>query len=192
MDDLLTGVNSDSLKIFLLGDEEHVLSKAAELMHIKHPGLQLVGTHHGFFKRSGPENDAVVRKINELSPDILLVGMSMPIQEFWIEENFNRLNARTFVPVGAAFRWYCGIEKRPPKWVTDNGFEWLARLVQHPAKLFGRYVIGNPLLIFRVLSVYWLRFGLPSRCSKPLFPGCRNRCAFRGRKSPSQMCSLDF
>ena len=178
MDELLFEANSEGLRIFLLGDEEHVVAKAADKMCKKHSGLKVVGRNHGFFTKSGAENNAVVRKINDASPDILLVGMGMPIQEFWIEDNFDRLNARVYVPVGAAFRWYCGIEKRAPRWVTDNGFEWLARLSRHPVKLFRRYVIGNPIFFVRLLKTYWFGFELPDVCNKRILPNCKEKCIF--------------
>jgi N-acetylglucosaminyldiphosphoundecaprenol N-acetyl-beta-D-mannosaminyltransferase len=41
--------------------------------------------------------------------------------------------------------------------MTDNGLEWLGRLLIEPRRLFQRYVIGNPLFMLRVLGQ---RFGL--------------------------------
>jgi UDP-N-acetyl-D-mannosaminuronic acid transferase (WecB/TagA/CpsF family) len=37
--------------------------------------------------------------------------------------------------------------------VRRLGLEWLWRLGQEPARLFRRYVIGNPLFIWRVLTL---------------------------------------
>ena len=39
--------------------------------------------------------------------------------------------------------------------MTDHGLEWLARLARHPTRHFERYVIGNPLFLFRVLRRRW-------------------------------------
>ena len=37
------------------------------------------------------------------------------------------------------------------RWVTQSGFEWLARLVMAPRKHFKRYVIGLPLFYLRII-----------------------------------------
>ena len=136
------------------------------------------GDAHGFFEKSGSENEYVVSKINTAAPHILLVGMGMPVQEFWIDENIGRLNAKVYLPVGAAFRWYCGVEKRAPKWVTDHGFEWLARLTAHPIRLFRRYAIGNPLFFIRLVKTELLKYKLSSTCNKRIMPHCSEKCEF--------------
>ena len=80
-----------------------------------------------------------------------MVGFGMPLQEFWIEDNFNRINAQIFLPVGALFDYVSENKYRAPKWVTSNGLEWLARLLTEPKRLWNRYIIGNPLFIYRVI-----------------------------------------
>jgi N-acetylglucosaminyldiphosphoundecaprenol N-acetyl-beta-D-mannosaminyltransferase len=140
--------------------------------------LNIVGSHHGFFQKKGLENDSVISKINAVAPDILLVGMGMPTQEFWIDDNIDRLNAKTYIPVGAAFRWYSGIDKRAPKWVTDYGFEWLARFISHPNKFFERYGVGNPLCFIRIFKTELLKYHLPSKCNKAISSYCSDECEF--------------
>lgn len=173
--DIATGMG---VTLFFVGDEEGVALRAAHIMAKRHPRLRIVGTHHGFFKKTGSENDYVVSKINAAAPDILLVGMGMPVQEFWIDENIARLNAKVYLTVGAAFRWYSGVEKRAPKWITNHGFEWLSRLTSHPVKLFERYVIGNQIFFMRLAKTVLFKRKVPSTCKKPILPYCSNKCEF--------------
>ncbi len=173
--DIATGMD---VTLFFLGDEEGVALRAANIMAERHPRLRIVGTHHGFFKKTGSENDYVVSKINAAAPHILLVGMGMPVQEFWVDENIDRLNAKVYLPIGAAFRWYSGVEKRAPRWITDHGFEWLSRLTSHPIKLFKRYVIGNQIFFMRLAKTVLLKRKVPSSCKKPILPHCSNKCEF--------------
>jgi len=42
--------------------------------------------------------------------------------------------------------------------MTDHGLEWLGRLIIEPRRLWRRYLIGNPLFLWRVLKQ---RLGLP-------------------------------
>lgn len=155
IDDFLSKLSADS-PVFLLGDEPDVLAACASKMRAKHPRLLIGGHHHGFFEASGDENEAVIDEINRAEARVLLVGMGMPRQEQWIDDNLDALEIAVAIPVGAMFRYYAGIERRAPRWMTDNGFEWLGRLVSHPARMFRRYFIGNPKFLVRVALT---RFG---------------------------------
>jgi N-acetylglucosaminyldiphosphoundecaprenol N-acetyl-beta-D-mannosaminyltransferase len=52
--------------------------------------------------------------------------------------------------VGGLFDFYSGRIPRAPMWMREIGLEWLWRLIQEPGRLWRRYVIGNPLFLFRV------------------------------------------
>lgn len=136
--------------VFALGDEDGVAEAFQTLLAERHPGYQNAGAHHGFFAKSGPDNEAVIAAINAAAPTHLLVGFGMPLQEKWLEANAERLTAMVLIPVGALFRWYTGVEKRAPHWMTDHGLEWLARFLRHPVRHFARYAIGNPAFFARV------------------------------------------
>ena len=67
-------------------------------------------------------------------------------------ENFDRLDVKVFLPVGAAFDYISGNVPRAPRWMTDHGLEWLGRLIIEPRRLWKRYLIGIPLFFWRVLK----------------------------------------
>jgi len=94
----------------------------------------------------------VIEKINNFKTDILIVGFGMPMQEKWILDNMNQLTANIFLNGGAYLDWISGINKQSPSWITNLGFEWFYRLIKEPKRLFKRYVIGNPMFIYRVIS----------------------------------------
>jgi N-acetylglucosaminyldiphosphoundecaprenol N-acetyl-beta-D-mannosaminyltransferase len=182
LDELAGTATGMVVSLFLLGDEEGVALRSAYIMSERYPRLRIVGTHHGFFEKTGPGNDYVVSKINTAAPDILLVGMGMPLQEFWIDDNVDRLNAKVYLPIGAAFKWYAGVEKRAPRLITDNGLEWLSRLTSHPVKLFKRYVIGNPALFMRLAKTVLFKRKIPLTCKKPFLQHCSNKCEFFNKR----------
>jgi len=133
--------------IYLLGGEEHVAEKATENLRRRLTKLRIVGYNHGFFKN----NNQIVEKINKANPDIILVGMGPPIQEKWISENIDKVNAKTFWAVGALFDVLSGKRKRAPVWMQNLGFEWAFRLLQEPKRLWRRYLFGNIIFLFTVL-----------------------------------------
>jgi N-acetylglucosaminyldiphosphoundecaprenol N-acetyl-beta-D-mannosaminyltransferase len=149
---------AEGLSLFLLGAGPGVAQRAARELRGRFPGLDVSGVEHGFFDHTpgSPENEAVLRAIDAARPDILIVGMGMPLQERWLMENRHRIDAGVALTGGAVFDYVSGGLRRGPRLLTDNGFEWLARLLLEPRRLWRRYLIGNPLFLLRVIGQ---RFG---------------------------------
>lgn len=145
---------SEGLSFYFLGGRPGFAALATKRLKERFPALKVVGVRHGYFDRAdgSPENEAVIEEINAASPDILLVGFGMPLQEYWLRENWDRVNARVALTGGAVFGYVSGKLIRRPRFLTDNGFEWLARLFVEPGRLWRRYLIGNPLFLIRVLG----------------------------------------
>ena len=53
--------------------------------------------------------------------------------------------------VGGLFDFYSGRMPRAPQWIREIGMEWVWRLAQEPRRMWQRYIIGNPLFLYRVL-----------------------------------------
>jgi N-acetylglucosaminyldiphosphoundecaprenol N-acetyl-beta-D-mannosaminyltransferase len=140
--------------LFFLGARPGVAEAAAERLQERFTGLQIVGTYHGYFDKTpgSSENDYVIQMINAARPDILVVGFGMPLQEQWLAENWSRVDANVAILGGAIFDYLSGSLPRGPRWMTNNGLEWLARLVVEPGRLWRRYLIGNPLFVWRILK----------------------------------------
>jgi N-acetylglucosaminyldiphosphoundecaprenol N-acetyl-beta-D-mannosaminyltransferase len=139
---------------FFLGARPGVADKAAVNLKARYPDLRVVGTHHGYFDKTpgSAENEAVIEQINAVKPNFLIVGFGMPLQERWLMENWDRIDANVALTGGAVFDYVSGELQRAPRWMTENGLEWLGRLLIEPRRLWKRYLIGNPLFIWRVLK----------------------------------------
>ena len=147
--DVFRLAQDQSYSIFLLGGTEEVLTKAVRAMTTRYPKVRIAGYHHGYLT---PENsERIVGMINQSGTDILIVGMGMPLQEEWIVRHFDRLRIRLALNAGSCFDYLAGVKRRCPRWMGQNGFEWLFRLMQEPGRLWKRYLLGNPLFILRVL-----------------------------------------
>jgi N-acetylglucosaminyldiphosphoundecaprenol N-acetyl-beta-D-mannosaminyltransferase len=140
-------------RLFLLGARPGVAERAAQRLREAHPEVQVAGVHHGYFDKTpgSQENEAVVRSINAAQPDVLILGFGMPLQERWLQENWPHLAAHVALTGGAVFDYIAGEVRRGPRWMTDNGLEWLARLLIEPQRLWRRYLMGNPVFVWRVL-----------------------------------------
>jgi N-acetylglucosaminyldiphosphoundecaprenol N-acetyl-beta-D-mannosaminyltransferase len=145
---------SHGFTLFFLGGHPGVAEQAACKLRQQVPDLRVAGTHDGYFDktRGGSENEKVIEKINAVRPDILVVGFGMPLQERWLIENWERIEVKVALPVGALFDYVSGRIRRAPKWATDHSLEWLGRLMIEPRRLWKRYLIGNPLFLYRVIK----------------------------------------
>ncbi|OGC29451.1 hypothetical protein A2311_06600 [candidate division WOR-1 bacterium RIFOXYB2_FULL_48_7] len=121
-------------KIFLLGSAPGVAEKAATNLRMINFGLQVVGTHHGYFKDNSQEEADVIRQINALRPDMLFVGLGAGRQEKWLTEHLPELGIKVGVGVGGSFDVISGIKKRAPLWAQKLYIEWLYRLVTEPQR----------------------------------------------------------
>jgi len=149
LDELAMVCEKENISLFLLAGEPGVTDAAIAKLHLVAPNLKVQG-HHGYFEKEGVENDKVIEKINTFKPDVLYVGFGMPLQEQWILDNLDKIDARVFLPLGACLDFYTGKVKRGPKFLTDNGLEWLSRLLITPGKLWKRYILGNPRFFLHV------------------------------------------
>ena len=142
----------EGFSVFLLGAEPGVAEEAAKRLSQRYANLNIVGCHHGYFDHS-PESTAnhkVIEAINAVCPDILITAFGMPLQERWLLQNRTELNVRVALAGGAVLDYVSGRLARGPSWLTGYGFEWLARLLIEPRRLWRRYLIGNPLFLMRV------------------------------------------
>ncbi len=140
----------NDFSMYLLGAKPGIADKMRENLELKYPDLKIVGVRDGYFDHE-KESDAVVAQINQANPDILLVAFGVPRQEKWITEHFGKLECPICMGVGGLFDFYSGNIPRAPRWMRDIGLEWVYRLMQEPGRMWRRYILGNPLFIFRVL-----------------------------------------
>ncbi len=135
-------------KMFLFGGRPGVALEAAEAMQQRFPGLRIVGCLDGYSHRA--RNGVVIRAINASGADIVLAGLGAPQQETWLHEHRDNLNAGIGVGVGGLFDYYSGHIRRAPLWLREAGLEWMWRVFQEPGAKWHRYVVGNPLFLWRI------------------------------------------
>ena len=138
--------------LYFLGARPGVADLAARRLQGVFPGLRIAGIYHGYFDREGPENERVIQDIRRVKPDILIVGLGMPIQEEWLSRHWQRMEANIFLTGGAVFDYASGTLRRAPGWMRTLHLEWLFRFLQEPRRLFKRYVFGNLYFFYRVLA----------------------------------------
>jgi N-acetylglucosaminyldiphosphoundecaprenol N-acetyl-beta-D-mannosaminyltransferase len=150
-------------RIFWLGGAPDVAAQAAAAFEARYD-VVTVGVQHGFFDASpdSAESRAIVARINESRPTILLVNMGMPRQERWLWDNWQALRPGVAITAGALVDHAAGRVRRPPRWVANLGVEWLVRLVREPRRLWRRYLLGLPVFGVYLLG-YAIRANIPGQ-----------------------------
>lgn len=154
--DLLSAVcdrsREQGLRHFFYGGRDGVAERLAETLGERYPGLQVAGTYTPPFRPLSEEEDReIVDRINASGADIVWVGLSTPKQEYWMRDHVGRIEGATLIGIGAAYDFHVGDVKRAPRWMRDNGFEWLHRLLSEPRRLWRRYLVMAPRFVFAVL-----------------------------------------
>jgi len=147
--DILRLASRRAWSVFLLGAAEGVADTAAQRLKARIDGLNIVGTHSGYFKETSTEK--VVAAIRASEADLVMVAMGNPRQEEWLAANLESTGARIGVGVGAFFDFTAGTVPRAPGWMNRFGVEWVWRLAQEPRRMWRRYIVGNPLFLARVV-----------------------------------------
>lgn len=144
----------EPLTIGLLGATRENAGGAAVQLEKLAPWHRYVVIRDGYF--SPEEEPGVVARITTERPDILLVGMGVPRQEFWIDRNLSARHCTMPIAVGALLDFLSGSVPRAPMWVRRLRMEWAFRLWIEPGRLWRRYIVGNPLFLARVLRQKFL------------------------------------
>jgi N-acetylglucosaminyldiphosphoundecaprenol N-acetyl-beta-D-mannosaminyltransferase len=141
-DPLLATATREGWRVIYVGERAGVAERGAAALRRRHPGL-VFEAQHGFFDTSadGDENRAVLRRIRDFEPHLLMVGMGMPRQEHWIWDNIPRLPPCVMLTTGAAISYAAGSVPTPPRWAGVMCLEWAFRLAAEPRRLWRRYLL---------------------------------------------------
>ncbi|HZE39774.1 MAG TPA: WecB/TagA/CpsF family glycosyltransferase [Stackebrandtia sp.] len=140
------------LKHYLYGSSPETVAKLREALEEKLPGVEIVGAESPPFRPlTDEESVEMVRRITSLKPDIVWVGIGTPRQDEFVAEYADRLQA-TVVPVGAAFDFWSGNKPMAPKFMREHGLEWVYRFATEPRRLWKRYLVGNSMFVYGVVT----------------------------------------
>ncbi len=114
-------------RVFFLGGRLGVAEKAATHVQQDFPEITWQA-EDGYF--SSAYEVELNERIRLFNPDLLLVGLGAPRQDYWIAANSEL--ACVAIGVGGSFDALAGIVIRAPQWIRNLKLEWLYRLWQEP------------------------------------------------------------
>ena len=131
--------------------------RAAERITQRRPASKIAGGDSPplGFEKDAAENENILNRIAEASPDILVVGLGAPKQELWVHQNRHRIQAAAVLCVGATIDFLAGEKPRAPVWMRRSGLEWLHRVWMEPRRLAVRYAKGAWVFPQLVVRDWW-------------------------------------
>lgn len=140
-------------KIYLIGGKPGVAILAKKRLEKQYPAIKICGVNHGYFS---PRDPAIICDINRSKPDVLIVGMGVPLQELWIKDAKNELSSvKLCVAGGAILDFISGTIPRAPLWMRKLNLEWFYRLILEPDRMWRRYVLGNFKFFANILYLFF-------------------------------------
>jgi N-acetylglucosaminyldiphosphoundecaprenol N-acetyl-beta-D-mannosaminyltransferase len=101
---------------------------------------------------AGGMEDRAVSWLNEFRPQLVLLGLGMPLQEAVLHRRMEELPPAVYCTVGGAIEQLAGVQRLAPRWLGRLGLEWAWRLVLHPGRV-----------AYRVFVEPWVLLGLLAR-----------------------------
>ena len=143
--------NNLEVTIFLLGAKPGIADQARQRINGL-AGRDIVVGALGpsmNFVNDEAESAEAIRLINESRATCLIVGLGAPKQEVWIARYRHLMpHVRVYMGVGATIDYEADAVKRAPRWMTQNGLEWVYRMTTEPRRYWRRYT--------RQLEFLWL------------------------------------
>jgi bacterial polymer biosynthesis proteins, WecB/TagA/CpsF family len=128
-------------KVYFLGSDNATLETTSGILNERYPAMDIVGT---FSPPFGPvhawPNKDILASIRKAKPDLLLVAVGCPKQEYWIAQHFELIDVPLSIGIGASLDFVSGTQVRAPKWLQKIGMEWSWRLITNPKRLAKRYI----------------------------------------------------
>ena len=133
----------------LIGLTQEEAEKAARRIGAASTHCHIFHAYSGFLREE--EYDVLFQSMPQV--DFIFVGMSTPRTERVCELARKRCPESIVWGIGAGtIRIYAGTMKEASEFWRRSGLQWVHRLFNEPFKLWRRYLIGNPLFVYRNLK----------------------------------------
>lgn len=137
-------------RVALIGSSPASNSGAVKALLSNNPQLQVLGIPGAGW--SDQMLETAMSKIAEFKPDVLLIGLGMPLQESVASAVSLSQPSMVIATVGGAIDQLSGAQKNAPRWLGRLGLEWMWRLTSQPRRLWHRYLVEPAMLAVLLLK----------------------------------------
>ena len=143
---LLEIADENGYSVYFVGAKDEILQKAIVNIKDKFPNIVIKGQHNGYFKDGSPEEEQILKDIEETKPDLLIAAMGFPKQEIFLTKTEA---PKVSIACGGSLDVMSGEVKRAPRWMQKVGLEWFYRLIKDPGRIKRQIVI--PVFLWKIV-----------------------------------------
>ena len=140
------GERHSDRSIAFYGGAPGITDLAAQRWQREYPGLSIL-TSHGFLDE--PAQETWAKTLTKEQPALVLVGLGVPRQEYWIAAHRHLCPQAIWIGVGGSFDVWSGTKERAPEFFCRYNLEWFYRLYQEPWRW--RRMLALPKFFLRTL-----------------------------------------
>ncbi len=144
---LIEKFSKEGKKIAMVGAKPDVVELAVSNLKNMYENINIVYAHDGYFTKV----EEILNDIINAKPDLVLVALGSPKQEFFIHSLKSELPEAVMIGLGGSFDVWAGVVKRAPLIYQKLGLEWLYRTLKEPER-FKRIFPTLPLFILKVFK----------------------------------------
>ena len=150
--------NKNKYSVLLLGATKEINDKAVKNIKNKYPRIKVQVGIDGYFDRNNTED--ILKLIDQLNPDIILIGMSSPEKEKYANIIKSKVKCKIIIPCGGVIDILGGKTKREPLIFKKLNLTWLYRFLQEPYRLFNSIFLNAFKVIFILIPVIFFNYFL--------------------------------
>lgn len=128
---LIVKFSNENKSVAMVGAKPEIITKAVENLKSEIPNLNIVYSHDGYFS----DDNEILNNVTAAGPDLVLVALGSPKQEFFINALKSKLPNTTMIGLGGSFDVWAGAVNRAPVIWRKLGLEWLYRVINEPRRI---------------------------------------------------------
>jgi N-acetylglucosaminyldiphosphoundecaprenol N-acetyl-beta-D-mannosaminyltransferase len=139
---LMARCAGEGLPVFFLGATSATCEAATQRLSATYPAIRVTGYDSSVFDLNVDADHAVavLRRARDAGTRLIVVCLP-PIKQLMLSRFENEYRPAVGIGAGSALSFYVGEVRRAPRWMSQNGLEWLHRLAQEPRRLWRRYLL---------------------------------------------------
>ncbi len=134
-----------TFSVYLLDASYDSVSTAIKNIRLRYPHITIAGFHDGFF--STDQEKEIIDDINAKKPDLIIVGLGAPKQEFFLYKHRYNIHSGLAIGAGGTIDIISGFSRRAPEFFCKHKLEWFYRLLKQPVRF--RRMLNIPLFLIK-------------------------------------------
>lgn len=131
---MMRAASDKKVGVFLFGSSVDTIKTATKKIKLEFPDLKISGTMNGYDFQKNNSIDPVA-EINKTDAKILIVALGSPKQEYWINDNIDKLkNIQIAVGEGGTLDRIANPSQKSPDFINNIGLEWFWRMIFNESK----------------------------------------------------------